>query len=295
MKIGKKIAMYNQYDHLVAVYNNIREAEEKSGVLRGTIYSQCHRDSKGIGQYYFRYLTHHVTDAEKKIEPRKKSNSIVELNMDDEYVKTYKSQVEVAKQKKLSTVSINARLKGRVNQTKFKLMYLDDYEKLYGKIEETKEEEPIKEEPVKEETPVKVQRKKEEDYYINILVGLANGTLIDGATYDLNGTEVMYVKEENALKMGDMVLWTQERLFKKCSIELPMLLPKEKEFLSNLLKAFTNVKGIMKCQDRRDGFEYIIIKTNSLEDDITLPSFVEGKYYQSLQKDTLYSIESLGL
>lgn len=288
MKIGKKIAMYNQYNHLVAVYNNIKEAEEKSGIPRSTIYSQCFRDSKGVGQYYFRYFKH--KDTKQKIEPRKKSNSIVELNMNDEYVKTYKSQVEVAKEKGMSAISINARLKGRVKQTKFKLMYLDDYENLYGKIEETKEEE-----PVKEETPVKVQHKKKEDYYINILVGLANGTLIDGATYDLNGTKVMYVEKEKALKMGDMVLWTQENLFKKCSIELPMLLPKEKKFLSNLLKAFTNVKGIMKWQDRRDGFEYIIIKTNSLEDDITLPSFVEGKYYQSLQKDTLYSIESLGL
>jgi hypothetical protein len=166
-------------------------------------------------------------------------------------------------------------------------MYKKDYEELYGKIKKNVEKE---EKPKKE-----IVRRKEVEYYVNVLVGLANETLIDGAIYNLNGSMLKYSKKDNALMLGDKKVFTKDLMFAEVSIELPLLLEEEREFLSNLLKAFKNVKGIVKCKDRRDGYEYIRIVTSSEEDTISLPSFIEGKYYKSLQNDTLYTMTDLNL
>lgn len=182
-------------------------------------------------------------------------------------------------------------LKGKRKSKNFKLMYFDDYENLYGKIvvQEEKSEEINK--PVKKE----IVKKKEKTIFVNVLVGLANGTLIDGATYEIDGTVLTYSKSENSLKLGKNDVYTQKRMFEECTVELPVLLPKEKEFLSSLLKAFNNVIGIIKCKDRIEGFEFIRIETSNNEDTLVLPSFLEGKYYNSLTTDVLYTLEDLGL
>lgn len=168
-------------------------------------------------------------------------------------------------------------------------VYKNPHNKRFYEIK--KDEVEAKQETKQEE--VITQKKKE--YFINILVGLANNTLVDGATYDVNGTLLKYSKKDNALKLNDKVFYSKDAMFSMVEMELPILSSDEREFLSNLLKAFKSVKGVIKCKDRIKGFEFIRIETNSEEDNITLPSFVANKYYKNLQLDRLYTLEELGL
>ena len=138
-------------------------------------------------------------------------------------------------------------------------------------------------------------KRKEKDYYVNILVGLANGTLEDGAIYKIGDSELVYNKEYNRLEIGGQPILTQQNMYEEIEIELPILNEEERKFLKNLLKAFGNVKGIRKCNDIRSGFEFIRIETNTPIDNVDLPTFVENKYYKSMQQNRLYTIEELGL
>ena len=211
------------------------------------------------------------------------SRRIVELDLDGNYVKTYRNQADVGREKGLSYQTINHYLRGVSSSKYYKLMYEDEYEELYGKIEEVKEE------------PKEPTKTTKEDYYINVLVGLVNGTLQEGATYEISGNKFTYDKEKQSLMFNNEVGYSRERLIDKVKIELPLLNDKERNFLKNLLLAFSNVKGIRKCKDRINGFEFIRIETNNEEDNITLPSFVEGKYYGALQHDRLYTVEELNI
>jgi hypothetical protein len=278
MNVNQRVLMIKN-GVVIAEFKSINEAKKETKVPYGTIYYQCKFNTKGNTDTYFKFADSSLAVKRKK-HPRKEE--IVQLNMDNEYIATFKNQSEAAIATGISVTTINRNLRGLRNTTKFKFMYKSNYENLYGKIEDKPKE--------INETFV---RPKTKEYYVNILVGLANGTLIDRAIYDLNGTLMSYSKKDNALMVGDNKVYTQQDMYKECSIELPLLLPQEREFLSNLLKAFTNVKGIRKCDDKVKGFEFIRIETSNSEDTIALPSFVEGKYYGGLQKDALYTVESL--
>lgn len=278
MKLKKVIMLSKSDENFYQEFRDTIQASQKTGVPRNTIYSQCLYNKKGKNDYYFRYKQQEYWNARR----------IVELDKNGNIINEYATQKDVAYAKDIHFTTVNAILKGRQKGRNCILMYKDEYEKLHKEEKEEKVEEEI----VEKKT---ISKPKTIEYYINVLVGLANQTLVDGAIYNLDGTMLKYSKQDNALKQGDITFFTFEKMWKEVSIELPILLPKEKEFLSNLLKAFTNVKGIVKCKDRRNGYEFIRIETNNQEDTITLPSFVEGKYYKQLTLNTLYSIEDLEL
>ena len=274
---AQEVLMYNENDELIKKFKNAYEASKHSGIARGTIQSQCQHNRKGREEFYFRYSGKGDTISTK-------AKQIVELNRDGELVRIYESQGEVAKEKGVSRGQINHYLKGRAKSRRYKLMYKKDYDDLYGESK-----------VVEEKPKTEINKPKSKEIYVNVLVGLANATLVDGALYNINGTKLRYSKSENALKLGDTIVYKQEEMFKEVSIELPILNQKERYFLKNLLKAFTNAKGIVKCDDIRKGFEFIRIETYNKIESIDLPPFIEGKYYANLQKDRLYSIEELDI
>ena len=288
MKLKKVIMLSKEDKNFRREFKDTIQASKKTGIPRQTIYNQCIYKSNGKGEYYFRY--NGETLAKNNHGGAREKKPIVELDINNNYVRTYETQKEAAQANGTNQPTISRILSKGLKRKTFKLMYLEDYEKLYGKVEET----PIETTPI-EEKPKEIKKQKTNEYYINVLVGLANGTLVDGAIYNLNGSMLKYSKQDNALMVADKKIYSFERMWEEVSIELPILLPQEKEFLSNLLKAFTNVKGIVKCKDRREGYEFIRIETNNQEDTITLPSYIEGKYYKSLQRDVLYTKEDLEL
>lgn len=147
----------------------------------------------------------------------------------------------------------------------------------------------------KQEDKKDIVKRKEKMYYINVLVGLANGTLEDGAVYKLNDSDLVYNKELNRLEIAGQSILTQQQMYEEIEVELPLLLEEERIFFKNILKAFSNVKGIKKCNDIRNGFEFIRIETTTPIENVDLPAFVEGKYYKALEQNRLYTLEELGL
>lgn len=152
-----------------------------------------------------------------------------------------------------------------------------------------------KENVVEIENKVEIIKRKTKEYYVNVLVGLANNTLEDGAVYKINGSDLVYSKENEALMVGNVKMFTRVGMYEEVEVELPLLIEKERLFLKNLLKAFSNVKGIRKCNDIRNGFEFIRIETMLPSENIDLPAFIENKYYSNLMLDRLYSVDELGL
>lgn len=274
----RKILMLDRDNNVVKEFKNIGEAVKATKVPRGTIYHQCHYETPSNGLFYFRYKETSGNSLGRK------ATEIVELDTKGNFVASYLSQADVARAKGISYQVVNHYLRGRAKPKGFKLMYKKDY--LANNTFE-------KDEVVVVEN--KIKRPTQKDYYINVLVGVVNGTLVDGAKYDMNGTVLTYSKNNNALMLEDKKVFALEDLWKEVDIELPILPVKEKEFLSNLLKAFSNAKGIVKCKDRRDGYEFIRIETNNPEDNVALPSFIEGKYYKTLKLDTLYTLQDLEL
>ena len=201
-----------------------------------------------------------------------KTKRIVMIKNNGE-VKIFKNQVMVAKQIGKTQGSVNHYLRGRATSKDFKLMYEDEYNKRQNEI----------------------QKPTTEDIYINIFVGLANGTLVDGAKYKIGTNEYVYDKEKQALLVNGYTIYTKEKMFEKVEVQLPLLTEKERDFLKNLLKAFNNVKGIRKCNAINKGMEFIRIETSTPANNIDLPDFKEGQYYGNLKSNELYSIDELNL
>ena len=78
-------------------------------------------------------------------------------------------------------------------------------------------------------------------------------------------------------------------------VQLPLLTEKERDFLKNLLKAFSNVRGIRKCNAIAKGMEFIRIETNSPANNVDLPDYKAGQYYGNMKLNELYSIDELNI
>lgn len=73
-----------------------------------------------------------------------------------------------------------------------------------------------------------------------------------------------------------------------------ILTEKEKNYICNLIKPFSNkVKGIVK-KGYYDEEEYISIIIND-DMNISLPNFEKGKYYKNMEVNERYLLEELGL
>lgn len=175
-------------------------------------------------------------------------------------------------------------------------IYQKDYNAFLKKHEEKVTYTPVaSQEEMEIEYRDEIIKRKEKQYYINILVGLANGTLEDGAIYRISDSDLIYNKECNRLEIAGQPILTQQQMYEEIEVELPILNEEERKFLKNLLKAFGNVKGIRKCKDSKNGFEFIRIEADIPTDNVDLPTFVENKYYKSMQQNRLYSLEELEL
>ena len=96
-------------------------------------------------------------------------------------------------------------------------------------------------------------------------------------------------------------LYSNKFLNQEIEIEIadePLLTPKEKEYLENVIKPFKDtVISISKKEFFTNrGYIYIGIKDyNSNLDYVKLPNFVKNKYYKGLEIDREYTLEDLGL
>ncbi len=134
------------------------------------------------------------------------------------------------------------------------------------------------------------------DYWINVLVGLVNRTLTDGATYTLNGVEYKYKKEKDQLVNETLnSQFSRDYFLQTVEIVKPLLTEGEKQFLKSLLKALKDVHGIVKCKGIYEGTEFIRLENGSPFGGIDLDTFKQGTYYCGLQLGKYYSIEELNL
>lgn len=282
MKKSRKVVLKNENGEILRVFRNTYEAGVATGtshetIRRAIIGQKTKLQEKGM---YFEW----GSTKEKRCNYKKRTVVV----KDNGEVKVYNTQTELAKELGVTLGTINHYVHKRINSPKgIKIYDYDDYVKLFGKPEEQQAEQTEK------EYSEEIIHKTETMYYVNVLVGLANGTLEDGATYEMRNNLLKYSKEKQALMLGEAVYLSKASMFDEVKVELPLLNEKEKAFLSNLLKAFSNAKGIEKCSDYRKGFEFIRIVNGGETTD--LPSFIEGKYYGNLKQNRLYSLDELGL
>lgn len=219
------------------------------------------------------------------MEKKRYSKKVVFVKNNGE-IKVYNKQKDLAEELGIHVSAISNYVNKRYKQNKgYKIMAYDEYVDLYGEPKETKEKEEI-------------CYKTETMYYVNVLVGLANETLVDGAIYYVGGEKLIYRKQKKALVLfgdEDIGMLSRDNVLVECKVEYPLLTEEEKDFLKNLLKAFKDAKAIVKCKGLQLGNEFIRIEVKNPNDNIALPEFKEGKYYQSLKKDREYTLEELGL
>ena len=287
MKKSRKVVLKNENGEILRVFRNTYEAGRATGtshetIRRAIIGQKTKLQEKGM---YFEW----GKDNQERYGYRKRTVVV----KDNGEVKVYNTQTELAKDLGVSLASVNHYIHKRINSPKGTKIYdYNEYVKLFGEPEEQQAEKEYSEE-IKEEVKEEITHKTETMYYVNVLVGLANGTLEDGATYEMRNNVLKYNKEKEALMLGEAVYLSKNSMFDEVRVELPLLIEKEKTFLSNLLKAFSGAKGIQKCSDYRKGFEFIRIVSGGETTD--LPSFIEGKYYGNLKQNRLYSLDELGL
>lgn len=308
---GVAILLISKKDNsIIKKFDSIRIASEKTGVSPATISSQAisrggTRNPDKCFVYERDYREGLRVDIKTKQNRKVKHNrvygkSVLMLDKQTNKVLAKYSSTGVAGKATgipSSTISCQCidKTKGRRDDVYF--MYEEDYQNLGKEIgidieQDNKEnEDSIYFEEHKEE----IIRRKIKEYYVNVLVGLANATLEDGAIYKINGNDLVYSKENEALMLGDNKMFTRLGMYEEIEIELPLLSESERTFLKNLLKAFNNVKGIRKCNDIRNGFEFIRIETIVPSENTDLPAFVENKYYSNLMLDRLYSVDELGI
>ena len=206
-------------------------------------------------------------------------NKIVVVT-ENEGVTIYNSQAELARVLNVSQGTISHYVKGVYEPKGFRVYSYEDYVAMYGEVNNEQEE---------------IVKPTEEMYFINVLVGLVNRTLVDGATYKIKGYSFKYIKEEDCLKDEFGGLFQRDSYLEIVEVQKPILNEKEIAFLKNILVAFNQVKGIKKCKAIMPGSEFIRIEANDTIDNVDLPCFQQGKYYGNLEQDRLYTIEELGL
>lgn len=270
-----KIFVKDKKGKIVKEYDSVEEAALNEGVSTSTILRSC----KGQTKSRHNGMNYSCSGKLKTYTGK----AVVLLDKNGNLLKTFSSQKKAADNIGVSASTITNYIKGRCKYSEGKFMYKDDYEKLFEKIEEKEEEKPI-------------VKKKDTTCYVNMLVGLANDTLVDGATYEYGAQKFTYSKEKHALLIDNKyIAYSRDSMFEQVNVELPLLLESERAFLKNLLLAFTNIKGIRKCNDIYNGFEFIRIEAENPVDNVDFPKFKEGKYYANLITDRLYTIEELGL
>ena len=268
-KDNRKIYIYNVDGELVKVCKN----KESAATFANTSTSSVIRSLKGMSKsshcgYWFRY-------EEKEIKQEiKKSKAIVMKDKDDNILKKYYSMSQASKETGINVSSISYQVAGKMNKNNFIQRY-GFYFDLYEEGQEI------------------VEKPKQQEYFINILVGLVNGTLIDGATYIINNTRFIYNKNEQSLIADENIKITRESYVVLCDVEKPLLTEKEKEFISMLKGNMSIIKNITKLKNY-NGMEYIMLKGDN-DFYLILDEFKEGTQYTGLKLNQVYELDKLGV
>lgn len=276
---NKKICIYNRNGELVKKCKTREQAAAFAGVSVASVYRSIVGDTKKT-HCGFQFRLENQDFNFDKLNESLNSKKVV-LIKDNEVVKEYDSQRQASIENQVPQSTLSNRLHNRIDKNYFVRKYGVDF--AYKDSINTNtipKEEPVK--PIKEE------------YYINILVGLVNRTLIDRAIYNIRGVDYTYEKEKDMLtsNVGNI-----ERNYycELCKVQKPLLNEKEINFLTNLLKAFNNVVGIQKCNDIYNGFEFIRIVSNNAMNNVALPKFKAGEYYANLELDKVYTLQELNI
>lgn len=289
MKKSRSIIVKNEKGEIIAKYKNLDQAGREEGVSRETIRRAILGEKTKIKGKYFSY----GETRKSRYEHRKR---VVLINNNGD-LKVYNTQTELAKALGVTLATVNHYIHGRCKPKYFKVYDYDYYVSMWGEPKE-QEEEIQAEKEYSEEIKEEITHKTETMYYVNVLVGLANGTLVDGAIYYVGGNKLVYRREKQGLVLfGDenIGMLSRNDVLVECKVEYPLLTEKEQNFLKNLLVAFKDVKGIRKCNGVQTGTEFIRIETNTPVENVDLPTFKENQYYQSLKQNRLYSLDELGL
>lgn len=267
--------------------------------LRGYGYGEYGRRVKPKTQCGFTWRYYKDGKEEKPAEKvskgignKNRSKPIYMVDENNRILKEYESARECARESGYSINQVFGYVSGRTDKEWFKdrygvgFVYVADYKKENSLIEDIENNMDDKKEIIK---PVA------KDYYINVLVGLVNRTLIDGARYNINGLEFKYNKDEDILinEAGTKII--RDYYIKMVEIEKPLLNEKERQFISNIIRAFDEIKGIEKCHDIFNGFEFLRIVASSPAENLDLPKFREGEYYGGLELNRIYTLEELDI
>lgn len=266
---NRKIYIYDVNGELVKVCKN----KESAATFANTSTSSVIRSLKGMSKsshcgYWFKYQ-----DKEIKQEIRK-SKAIVMKDKDGNILKKYYSMSQAYKETGISVSSISYLISGKLNKENFIKRY-GFYFDLYDENQEI------------------VEKPKQQEYFINVLVGLVNGTLIDGATYIINNIRFVYSKNEQSLNADGNIKIKRESYITLCDIEQPLLTAKEKEFIAMLKNNMSVIKTITKLKNY-NGMEYIMLKGDN-DFYLILDEFKEGTQYTGLKLNQVYELDKLGV
>lgn len=272
-----KVCIYNKNGELIKKVKTREQAAAFAGISVASVYRSIVGDTNRTHcGYYFR--NDNQSFELKPSKPSYKGNEVL-LIKNNEIVKEYENQKIASEETGISQGSLSALLNDKsdrnyfIKKHGFELIYKNNYKK-----------------PTKE-----IIKPQKEEYYINVLVGLVNRTLVDGAIYTIKGIDYTYVKEKDYLINGNNNTICRDFYIDVCKTQLPILSEEERKFLSNLLKAFNNIVGIEKCPDIYEGFEFIRIIANNSNDNIALPKFKTGQYYANLVLNRVYTLEELNI
>lgn len=283
----KRIQKIDKNGNVVKSFKSIEAAALEAKVSTATIKRQLKGEVKKTHcGYTWKYST---GNKNKGIAPpqlqdyyAKNSKSINIVDKDGNILRSYSSMRKACDGEGFSMNQMSKYLTNRVNKENFIRRYGIGFE--YADNEEN-------EEVIENKTT-----QSSELMYINLLVGLVNQTLIEGATYSIDNQKLTYNKEQGALINEDgFIAIKRDTLIDNVKVELPLLTKEEKMFLFNVLKGFGKIKSIRKCQYFYAGYEYLRLEADNSEFNIDLDAFKEGKYYTGLKLDKSYTLKELGL
>ena len=272
----RKIYIYNKDGELVKVCKN----KESAASFAGTSTSSVIRSLKGLSKsshcgYWFRYEEENKQDF-------KGSKAIVMKDLNNNVLKEYSSMSQAYKDTGINVSSISYLISGKLNKANFIKKY-GFYFELYDESQNY---------TLKSENQENIIKPKKQEYYINVLVGLVNGTLIDGATYTINNRDYIYnLQEQKLISENDFTI-SRDMYITTVYVSLPLLTTEEKNFISQLKRNMSNIKSIQK-QISFNGMEYIRLQGNNI--DLVLDEFKEGTQYIGLKVNQVYELSELGI
>lgn len=271
MKDKRKVYIYDKEGNLVKVARN----KESAAHFAKTSTSSVIRSLKGESSrshcgYWFRWNE----DKEITKQEFKNAMKVVQKNEEGKVINIYRSMSEASQKVGVSVSSISYLISGRLRKDNFIQKYGCYFELSKGD----------------EKVEVEEKKAKKQEYLINIFVGLVNGTLIDGASYEINGLKYVYDKSKEELTRAGEFGIKRKSFIELCNVEEPLITTEEKEFLKSLKKNLNDLETIVKCKNY-NGMEYIRLqgKVTNLD----LDEFKLGSQYAGLKLNQVYSLEDL--